>query len=154
MLLYFVCFASFVLAQSPDSSDINQPWRPSPGGAVLRSILIPGWGQAYNGQPFKAAIYAGIEQTLIYNIYRANHESEYYYSRGENDFGESVKNDRNRLMWYLAGVLILSMTDAYVDAILYDFDISDEFEDRISSNGYRPLKLLGVEINFFWRFYD
>jgi hypothetical protein len=33
--------------------------RPSPRGAVLRSLAIPGWGQLYNGQPLKIPFVIG-----------------------------------------------------------------------------------------------
>ena len=29
---------------------------PSPGGAVLRAVAVPGWGQVYAGQPLKAPV--------------------------------------------------------------------------------------------------
>ncbi len=31
----------------------------SKGGALVRSLLVPGWGQAYNGEPAKAAMVGG-----------------------------------------------------------------------------------------------
>ncbi|MBU0509174.1 hypothetical protein KKH27_10100, partial [bacterium] len=36
------------------------------------------------------------------------------------------RNSRNRLLWWLAGMALLSMGDAYVDAHLYRLDVSPD----------------------------
>jgi hypothetical protein len=100
-------------------------WRPSPTGAVIRSMLLPGWGQAYNRNPLKAVIIGGLEEGLIYGVYRQNQLFVDFRRSGEEQIAVSYREDRNRLTWLLAGTLILSMLDAYVDAHLYDFDVSD-----------------------------
>ncbi len=100
-------------------------WKPSPTGAAFRSLFFPGWGQAYVGKPLKAVIYGGIEEGLIFSVY-LNHKFFTYYNRiGEDRIAENYREDRNRLTWYLAGAIILSMLDAFVDAHLYSFNVSE-----------------------------
>ncbi len=52
-------------AVRPDSAR-----RPSPGGALRRSLLLPGWGQVYVGQPvrapFAAAAVAGLATAAVF----------------------------------------------------------------------------------------
>ncbi|MDP8228225.1 MAG: DUF5683 domain-containing protein [Candidatus Electryoneaceae bacterium] len=108
----------------------HQEWSPSPTGAAFRSLLFPGWGQSYVHSPLKAVIYGGIEQGLIYSIHRQNRLFRYYKDQEQDEFADSYKNNRNRLTWYLAGTIILSMLDAYVDAHLYHFDVSDDLSSR------------------------
>lgn len=38
---------------------------PSPRGALVRSLAVPGWGQIYNGQYLKAPIVVGVLATLV-----------------------------------------------------------------------------------------
>jgi hypothetical protein len=48
----------------------DTPWTPSPRGALLRSLAIPGWGQIYNRQPLKApVIWAGLGTLVGVTIY-------------------------------------------------------------------------------------
>ena len=131
----------------------NEVWSPSPSGAALRSFLLPGWGQAYVGSPLKAVIYGGIEQTLIFGIYKQDHLYRKYKGREDFRRADSFRNYRNRMGWYLAGALIVSMLDAYVDAHLYDFDVSDDFsDDKDNSGRLEGLSIYSVRINFSWRF--
>ncbi len=99
----------------------------NPNGAVLRSLLVPGWGQYYNGQKWKAALVAAAELGEIGTAIYWNRESK----RVNDDRYKLIYEDyRNAAYWFLAGTIILSMLDAYVDAQLYDFDESPSLDDR------------------------
>ena len=39
---------------APPLAAVDSSGLPSPGGAVLRAVAVPGWGQVYAGQPLKA----------------------------------------------------------------------------------------------------
>ncbi len=89
----------------------------------MRSLLVPGWGQWYNGKKWKAALAFGTEcafagQAIVQNqrLQRASDPAarEYYLS------------SRNAANWLLALVVLLSMLDAYVDAHFSDFDESPD----------------------------
>lgn len=99
-------------------------------------------------QPTKAVVYSGLEYGLIYGVVRQH--KLFIYSRSvDNDIAANAfQNDRNRLTWYLAGAIILSVLDAYVDAHLYHFDVSDD----LSRNDRTGLSVLGVKMTFSWRF--
>lgn len=133
---------------SPDSSSPAIRFSPSPTGAALRSLVFPGWGQMYNGAPVKAVIYGGIEQGLIYGIYR-NHETwRYWVETGQADYAEFYRQQRNRMVWYLAGAVLASMVDAYVDASLSEFDISENLAGLLYQEN---LFGSGVNVSFGWK---
>jgi len=87
----------------------------NPRTAVLCSALFPGAGQMYNGKWLKAGILSGLEG---YTLYRAHtfHE-EYQQDLTDKD----AQINRNKHLWYAAGVYVYAMLDAYVDAHLSSF---------------------------------
>jgi hypothetical protein len=95
----------------------------NPTGAMLRSIAFPGWGQWYNGRRFKAVIVFGAEAGIIANTVYQNQMVQKSQSDLEREF---YLENRRLSNWWLAGAILLSMIDAYVDAHLYDFDEGPE----------------------------
>ncbi len=127
-----------------DSTVVAQAeWKPSPGGAALRSLAFPGWGQAYNRRPLKAVIVGAVEQGLIFGIVR-EHQLFRDARRFNDDRSATIyKDQRNRMVWILAGWLIYSSLDAYVDAHLFDFDVSDKLSVNVEAWD-------GVKISLGW----
>ena len=99
----------------------HRPFFSSPTGISLRSLAIPGWGQASNGAWIKAALVAGGETVLAVALIRASRK----LSQLDPDDPEYtvVFDRRQREAWWLGGVVFLSMVDAYVDAHLKGFDV-------------------------------
>ncbi len=125
----------------PDSVSISAAARtpgpgfhgPSPGGAALRSMVLPGWGQAYDGKWIKAGLflgaYAGLWAWSI-SIHQDRMDAIGKLHAAADDAGRAhwqaevdrLENDRNGKYWLAGLVLLLSMADAYVDAQLFHFD--------------------------------
>jgi hypothetical protein len=135
----------------------------SPTKATLLSVVLPGAGQAYNHKYWKIPIiYAGVA-TIIYFV---NFNGKYYrdwrnaYSQRLNYLNDSThyKPDQYIHMYspdqlkelrdyynkdlqltYIiaAGLYILNILDAAVDANLYDYDISDKLSLHAAPN-YNP----------------
>ena len=104
----------------------------SPIGAAIRSLLIPGLGQIYNGKKMKAVLAAGGEGILIYSIYNENKKF--------NDTKDvKYRERRNTLQWWFVFVLGISAVDAYVDAYL----------DRFNENMNISITNLDSEYVFF-----
>lgn len=123
----------------------------SPRGAVIRSLIFPGWGQWYNEKKLKALLAFGAEcgaaGSAIYWNQKVVSGPEYYR--------EYYINRRNESVWWLVGIILVSMADAYVDAHLYDFDESPDLSMNIGgirsgfSNGENKFSfLVGLRINF------
>ena len=144
-LLGVALLVGLVLAQDPDSvlklqpmptdstaeSDTVRPYRPakSPGKAVLLSLLLPGGGQVYTGNWWKAALIAPAELTLgclsIKEHVGASKSLKLFQEQG--DPADSLKyighrNTRTALLWWTGSVVAFSMADAYVSAQMYGFD--------------------------------
>lgn len=95
----------------------------SPTGAMIRSLIFPGWGQLYNRKYFKAILAFGAEIGLAANSIYLNQKYKASETELEREF---YINNRNLSNWYLVGVILLSMADAFVDAHLSDFDESPD----------------------------
>ncbi len=139
-----LCLAPFVLktptsAQTQQESTAARISRPdtslerkSPMGALLRSVAFPGWGQFYNRKYFKGVVVFGAETTFItlaaiewsrMNKHRRNFENPDHPDREwEFELFQFYEDRRNLFLWITAGIVFLSMFDAYVDAHLYNFD--------------------------------
>ena len=113
---------------------IKKPW---PTGALLRSAILPGWGQVYNHKYFKAVLYGGTEIYLIYKVQlrwgQMNHHEHNFLETTNPVFKadqfalyEKRRDSRNVHLWLTSLVVFLSMFDAYVDAHLADFNQQDK----------------------------
>lgn len=105
---------------------MNEPGKPkkSTTGAVFRSLAFPGWGQFYNQSYVKSAAFLAAETLIIVGISR-NSDFMMAAKKAENFRDEKFfRSSRNKLIWWLAGVKLLSLGDAYVDAQLFKIDIS------------------------------
>jgi hypothetical protein len=104
---------------------------------MLRSAVVPGWGQWHNHARIKALAVAGVEGWIVGGIF-ADQRAMNRLLREANDAqadGDSLGYNRaafeynSRLdgfvggQWLLAGVLAYALVDAYVDAHFRTFDI-------------------------------
>src|SRR6185436_8766217 len=111
-----------------------------PRWVMLRSLVIPGWGQATNGAWLKAAGIAAGEVTLIARVVNdqqalSDLEADIQAAREAGDLEQetvavAAYNDRLdasiRRQWFLGALIAYSLADAYVDAHFRHFKI--EFE--------------------------
>jgi len=143
-LVGLALLAGFVLAQTSDtlkpqlepadstySADTVGHYRPakSTGTAVLLSFLLPGGGQVYTGNWWKAALIAPAEVTLGYFSVKEHVEASKSLKRyqEQGDPADSTRyighrDARTALLWWTGAVVAFSMADAYVSAQMYGFD--------------------------------
>jgi hypothetical protein len=113
----------------------------SPTGALWRSFAVPGWGQIYNGKYIKAGgimaaeaatLYVAVDNYLTARKYLAD-------ARAATDPKIKFQNYRRHddyivetefWGWLFVAALTYSMMDAYVDAHLSDWDVSDLPADK------------------------
>jgi hypothetical protein len=121
--------------------------------AMLSSMIIPGAGQIYNESYLKAPVVWGLGYYFysIYknqdNLYREN-KTKYEtaltaYDTTTNaatktnlstqistylDLRKFYQRQRNQFGWYLAITYVLTILDAYVDAALYNFEVSPNLQ--------------------------
>ncbi|HTM57675.1 MAG TPA: DUF5683 domain-containing protein [Candidatus Udaeobacter sp.] len=118
---------------------LNAPlrWSDQPRMVMLRSVVVPGWGQLHNHAYWKAGFVAAGEGFLISAIVNDRGELDRLHraaiaAQADTDVvranaAVNAYNDRlDRFIgrqWLLAGVVVYSMLDAYVDAHFKNFDI-------------------------------
>lgn len=144
----------------------SQDTVPLPRKVMMRSVILPGWGQYTNKQAWKIPIVYGLIGGLSYYAYFANtrftgYRAAYYNSFDGNDdfkFGQTpgwidpnVSQDflrtsrdfyRNRRDFLIVTVFlayVLNFVDAYVYAQMRDFDVSDDLSSRIEIGPSVPI---------------
>lgn len=139
-----LCMSAFVFetqgfGQTEQDSTVTKVSEPdtllkgkSPMSALLRSVAFPGGGQFYNHKYIKGTVVFGTETTFITlaaiewsrmithkrNFQNPNYPDRYW----EFEQFKFYEDRRNLFLWITAGVVFLSMFDAYVDAHLYNFE--------------------------------
>lgn len=149
-LVFAIASSSFAQSTNADSLRVQEsislaPTKPkkNPNGAVLRSLLVPGWGQYYNGQKWKAALVCAAEVSEVGVAIFWHRESK----RVNDARYKLIYEDyRNAAYWFLAGTIVLSMLDAYVDAQLSDFDESPELEGRTLGELAPPPPIFAIRL--------
>ncbi|PIE52614.1 hypothetical protein CSA37_05130 [Candidatus Fermentibacteria bacterium] len=96
---------------------------------MLRSTVLPGWGQFYNNEPAKGVLFGTVELGLLAGILYNHNEAEdarkMFISTGFQSWEDRYEKHsslRRDFMWYTAGAWIIGMLDAYVDAYLFSFE--------------------------------
>lgn len=105
----------------------------SPWAAVLRSAVLPGFGQFYNESYWKIPVFAGAAAWFTYNVYY-NQDKYKQFADSYNKNGgytdqkkrDFYRNQRDEFYIYLGLTYLLNMVDAYVDAHLFDFNVIDD----------------------------
>ncbi|HEX9652780.1 MAG TPA: DUF5683 domain-containing protein [bacterium] len=133
------------MSSREDSARAKTPRKKSPNGAMLRSLLFPGWGQLYNHQPIKAVLVLAAQGTLVGMAVHYNNRAK--RSLTDSDAHEFYVDKRNQTFWFMGGVTLLSMLDAYIDAYLFDFDAGPDLalQAGVLSNQTSP-PALGISL--------
>lgn len=126
------------------------------GKATLYSILLPGLGQAYNGEYWKIPVYWGC---LIgsYHYYQVNSINYKRFKRihneatsGDGTYSEQISAEtalyyrdvyrryRDYSVVALVGSYLLQIIDANVFAYMQDFEVSDDLSMRVSPTVISP----------------
>ena len=124
LLLLLMC-SRLALAAEADSTRADS--LPTPRAALLRSAVLPGWGQHYNGRPLKALFFAGASATALSAVIAA-HRTIDAAPTPETHANRAAR--RNTRLLYFALSVALSAIDAYVDAQLADFEADIGMEMR------------------------
>ena len=105
------------------------------GTALLKSAILPGWGQYYNESYWKIPVFWGIIGWCAYNYVANNNNYSDYQSLYINS-GFSIesyrrlrdyyRDQRDLFVIYLGITYLANLLDAYVDANLFDFNVSED----------------------------
>ncbi|MDW8467144.1 MAG: DUF5683 domain-containing protein [Chloroherpetonaceae bacterium] len=113
---------------------------------ALGAALLPGFGQIYNQAYWKLPILYGLLGWFGYNFFTQHQLYLEFRDRYNSDleqrpippsaeanrrFREFYREQRDEFGVYILLVYLASIVDAYVDAHLYGFDISDDLSQRV-----------------------
>jgi hypothetical protein len=131
---------------------------PEPKSVMLKSLMVPGWGQVVNEHTWKVpVIYAGLTAAVAYTVWSDSRykgfRAAYYNSFAENTdlrFGRTpawvdanqpasifkanrdlYRNRRDMSYLYFGLAWGFNALDAYIFAHLKDFDVSDDLSLRV-----------------------
>ncbi|MDD5259995.1 MAG: DUF5683 domain-containing protein [bacterium] len=95
----------------------------TPGNAALRSLMLPGWGQFFNGQPTKGYIFAGAEIVAIGAAVMMNSSANSIFNEYETQRTQTLYNDysskvdtANMFVYAAAAIWVGNVIDAYFSA--------------------------------------
>lgn len=129
--LFFACLQPSSGAESPPDTLTAKPQagKGRVRGAVLRSMVLPGWGQFYNGKRVKGGVIATAEvaSAVAWVVRRKQIK----------DRGIQA---RNIYLFSTIGIVLYSIADAYVDAHLSRVNWA-EIEAGVDENGAAKLRL-------------
>ncbi|MFC1500082.1 hypothetical protein ACFL6T_03580 [Candidatus Zixiibacteriota bacterium] len=98
----------------------------TPGGALLRSALLPGWGQIYTGHKIKGAAMIIADAVIIgLAIHADTRVKDLAVPGGDQIALDEWRNKRENRIMLAVGLILYSMADAFVDAHFLDFDSED-----------------------------
>ena len=98
---------------------------PSAHGALLRSAVLPGWGQFYNGRPVKGLFFGAASATALTAVAIEHRRIRSAPTPEEHQDRTARRNGR---LLYFALSAALAAIDAYVDAHLADFGAAMQVE--------------------------
>jgi hypothetical protein len=162
--LVLICIVLSTTAQNPSGNSekdiVSTPKEQvhSPHKATMYSAVVPGLGQVYNKKYWKLPIIYGLTGVFIYSFdFNNNQYNKYKNAYAEFDAGKinsfegyTNKDIIQRLKDYhrrnrdlnvivLAGVYMLNIIDATVDAHLFDYDISEDLSLNIQPSLMRSV---------------
>jgi len=137
-------------------------WSDQPRWVMMRSLILPGWGQLYNRSYVKASLVAASEGWLISaliadrrdldKLQSAAEEAQKSGSQAQAQAAVDAYNARlDRFVsrqWLLAGVAVYALLDAYVDAHFKNFDIEFRKDPALPGDRSTGTKRLDLRWTF------
>src|SRR5262249_48614036 len=134
-------------ARTSDAADSTRrrSWTRQPRFVMVRSLLLPGWGQVYNHAWIKAVAVAGGEgwlgagviedQRRLNEILRDLDQARRDFDREReaalvNQYNERL-DQRLARQWILGAVVAYALVDAYVDAHFRGFDLEFQHDPAL-----------------------
>ena len=94
----------------------------SPMGAFLRSLVLPGWGQATVNQPVRGAFYFTMEATSLWMLYKTQSKLEAAERAGDEELAAARKDQKED--WIVMAVFwaLFAGVDAWVSTHFWGFE--------------------------------
>ena len=123
---------------------------------MIRSAILPGWGQVYNNKFLKALVYMGgevyfaikyIELDDELKNLRIDFEKTGQVLINQKDL-EDKEHERNGWGWLFTAGYLLAIGDAFVDAHLYGLNGNNDISVGVGSGVDRSSLMLQINMEF------
>jgi hypothetical protein len=171
VILFVIAFSGSLRAQEKEAPPMKKnvdttafvmhkdPWL-----AIGLSAVLPGAGQVYNEQIWKAPIIFAAFGGCIYGALLQNHRMQYTQDSIDNQIARGdleaaskytsvrdfYRDDRDKFYIYAGLVYIANLLDAYISAHLFDFDVSDTKTTPYISAPYTPEEPWRLGLRMRW----
>jgi hypothetical protein len=109
-------------AEEADQAAPDREGPVSPAGAMLRSVIVPGWGQTAARQPARGAIYFTVWSGGVFMILKSNAEVNAAKRAEDEELIDSRKGAREDWILFTGLWALLSGVDAWVSAQFAGFE--------------------------------
>lgn len=121
----------------------------SPKGAMIRSAILPGWGQAYNHKFLKALVYMGGEVYFAIKYIELDDElKKLRMGQAPISLIEDKEYERNGWGWLFTAGYLLAIGDAFVDAHLYGLNVNSDISVEVGSGVDKNSLMLQINMDF------
>lgn len=104
--------------RSPDTAVLH---RPSATGNMLKSLLVPGWGQLSLGRELTALVFIAGEAGTVTMVVKSQRDLDRARAAGDQTLIDQYHQKREDWLVYMGINHVLSALEAYVSAKLWDF---------------------------------
>ncbi|GEM_PF-1695292 len=129
----------------------------TPGNASLRSLILPGWGQFFNGQDTKGYIFLGAAAVAIGAAVMENSKANSAYSdydaKRTSDLYDTYSKDvdtANLFVYLAAAIWIGNVADAYFSAD--NINAIQEPESMLPNRGFYLAAKDTKQVNLIYRY--
>jgi len=112
---------SILIARRPRGDSVRPRPPISPSQAFLRSLLIPGWGQASLNRNVTGGVFVTFEGIAVTMVWKSQWQLR--YARVRDKYVKSHTQERQDWITLLVFNHLMAAAEAYVSAHLYDFPV-------------------------------
>jgi len=106
----------------PAASVVSAGPRVTPMGAFLRSLVLPGWGQAAVDQPVRGAFYFTMEAASLWMLFKTQAKVDAARRAGDEELAAARTEQKEDWMVMVVFWALFSGVDAWVSTHLWGFE--------------------------------
>ncbi len=129
---------------APAPADTVLRHKPNATTTMLKSLVVPGWGQLSMGRELTALVFVAGEAGTLTMVIRSQHDLDAARAAGDSVQIDHFKQKREDWLVYMGLNHVLSALEAYVSAKLWDFPDGLDVQvmpGRLTAGARLPVRL-------------